>query len=469
MPAETAPDAKSCAPSLRRSERRPRSLSSKGSRRVASSSRAARRAAWSPSARRGPALLSAQAVVIATGGIGGLYRDSTNPLGSFGQGLALAARAGAELADLEFVQFHPTALDVSVRPTPLVSEAVRGDGAILVDETGRRFMADVPGAELAPRDVVARAIAAERERGRRTFLDARAAIGARFPERFPVIAAACRTAGVDPTREPIPVRPAQHYHMGGIAVDAEGRSSIAGLWACGEAACTGLHGANRLASNSLTEAAVFGVIVARSIEAAPLRAPARLQRAPAPVAADPTAVRPLLTPAAGVTRDGATLAAAIGPLAALAASRLAGRRSRRCRADDRGRRAEARAQRWRPQPHRLSRTAVGAPSLALSLSPTPSPRPQRLRREPISGEPDMPLVPLPHLLIEPLVRQALLEDLGRAGDVTTDAIAPADQKVRCVMDARQAGVVAGLDLAALAFRLIDPAIRCSRHSPTAAP
>ena len=268
----------------------------------------------------GPALLSAQAVVIATGGIGGLYGASTNPLGSFGQGLALAARAGAELADLEFVQFHPTALDVSVRPTPLVSEAVRGDGAILVDETGRRFMADVPGAELAPRDVVARAIAAERARGRRTFLDARAAIGARFPERFPVIAAACRTAGVDPMREPIPVRPAQHYHMGGIAVDGEGRSSIAGLWACGEAACTGLHGANRLASNSLTEAAVFGVIVARSIEAAPPRAPARLQRALAPIAADPTAVRPLLTPAAGVTRDGATLAAAIGPLAALAAS-----------------------------------------------------------------------------------------------------------------------------------------------------
>jgi L-aspartate oxidase len=268
----------------------------------------------------GQALLSAQAVVIATGGIGGLYADSTNPLGSFGQGLALAARAGAEFADLEFVQFHPTALDVSVRPTPLVSEAVRGDGAILVDEAGRRFMAGVPGAELAPRDVVARAIAAERARGRRTFLDTRAAIGGRFPERFPVIAAACRAAGVDPAREPIPVRPAQHYHMGGIAVDAEGRSSVAGLWACGEAACTGLHGANRLASNSLTEAAVFGAIVARSIEASPLRAPARLQRAQTPVAADPAAVRPLLTAAAGVTRDGATLAAAIGPLAALAAS-----------------------------------------------------------------------------------------------------------------------------------------------------
>jgi L-aspartate oxidase len=266
----------------------------------------------------GAVVLPASAVVIATGGIGGLYEDSTNPLGSFGQGLALAARVGAELADLEFVQFHPTALDVAVRPTPLVSEAVRGDGAILVDEVGRRFMAAVPGAELAPRDVVARAIAAERVKGRRIFLDARAAIGARFPERFPVIAAACRAAGVDPTREPIPVRPAQHYHMGGIAVDAEGRSSVSGLWACGEAASTGLHGANRLASNSLTEAAVFGAIVARSIEAEPSCAPARLRPAPTTPPADPAPVRSILARAVGVTRDGATLAAVVGPLAALA-------------------------------------------------------------------------------------------------------------------------------------------------------
>ncbi|MGO9420498.1 L-aspartate oxidase [Roseiarcus sp.] len=268
----------------------------------------------------GPVLLPAAAVVIATGGIGGLYADSTNPPGSIGQGLMLAARAGAEFADLEFVQFHPTALDVPVRPTPLVSEAVRGEGAILVDETGRRFMADVPGAELAPRDVVARAVAAERAAGRRTFLDARAGVGVRFPERFPAIAAACRAAGVDPAREPIPIRPAQHYHMGGIAVDAEGLSSVAGLWACGEAASTGLHGANRLASNSLTEAAVFGAIVARSIASAPLGAPARVRPANAPLRADPASVRPILARAAGVNRDGATLAAAVGPLGALAAS-----------------------------------------------------------------------------------------------------------------------------------------------------
>ena len=266
----------------------------------------------------GPALLATDKVVIATGGVGGLYEDSTNPLGSFGQGLALAARAGAALADLEFVQFHPTALDVALRPMPLVSEAVRGEGAILIDDLGERFMADTPRAELAPRDVVARAIWLKRAEGKRVFLDARSAIGARFEARFPIIAAACRAGGVDPAREPIPVRPAQHYHMGGVAVDAEGRSSVAGLWACGEAACSGLHGANRLASNSLTEAAVFGAIVARSIESAPSRAPARLRAHPTPPAANPAAVRPILSRAAGVLRDRETLRAAVGPLAALA-------------------------------------------------------------------------------------------------------------------------------------------------------
>ena len=142
--------------------------------------------------------------MIATGGIGGLYAESTNPLGSFAQGLALAARAGAVLADMEFVQFHPTALDVPLRPMPLVSEAVRGEGAKLIDARGERFMAGVPGAELAPRDVVARAIWRLRQSGGRAFLDARAAIGDKFAARFPAIAAACRAAGIDPAREPIP-------------------------------------------------------------------------------------------------------------------------------------------------------------------------------------------------------------------------------------------------------------------------
>ncbi|HTR12892.1 MAG TPA: L-aspartate oxidase [Roseiarcus sp.] len=268
----------------------------------------------------GPALFATDRVVMATGGIGGLYAESTNPLRSFGQGLALAARAGAALADMEFVQFHPTALDVPIRPLPLVSEAVRGEGALLIDERGERFMADVPGAELAPRDVVARAIWRLRAKGGRAFLDARAAIGAKFEARFPVIAAACRAAGVDPTNEPIPVRPAQHYHMGGIGVDAEGRSSVAGLWACGEAAATGLHGANRLASNSLAEAAVDAAIVARSVDGAKAHARAPAPHASAPPVGDPAAVRPILSRAAGVVRNGETLSATIGGLADMAAS-----------------------------------------------------------------------------------------------------------------------------------------------------
>ncbi len=266
----------------------------------------------------GPTLLAADRVVIATGGIGGLYDDSTNPPGSFGQGLALAALAGAVVADMEFVQFHPTALDVADRPMPLVSEAVRGEGAILIDDAGERFMNDTRGGELAPRDVVARAIWKKRAEGRRVFLDARKAIGARFDARFPVIAAACRAGGVDPAREPIPVRPAQHYHMGGIAVDAQGRSSIAGLWACGEVACTGLHGANRLASNSLTEAAAFGAVVARSIEGAPASPHVWLRPMQTPAPANPAAVRPIMSGAAGVVRDGETLCAALRPLAAMA-------------------------------------------------------------------------------------------------------------------------------------------------------
>ena len=149
---------------------------------------------------QGALTLAADKVVIATGGVGGLYEVSTNPGGSFGQGLALAARAGAELADLEFVQFHPTAFDGPARPAPLVSEAVRGEGAVLIDETGERFMLDAPGAELAPRDVVARAIWRRRAEGHRVFLDARRALGDRFAKRFPVIAAFCREAGIDPAR-----------------------------------------------------------------------------------------------------------------------------------------------------------------------------------------------------------------------------------------------------------------------------
>ncbi|VIO75336.1 L-aspartate oxidase [Bradyrhizobium ivorense] len=252
---------------------------------------------------RGPLTIATNRVVIATGGIGGLFADSTNPGGCFGQGLALAAHAGATLADLEFVQFHPTAFDGPSRPMPLLTEAIRGDGALLIDEAGQRFMADQPGAELAPRDIVARAVWRHRAAGHRTFLDARQHPGADFAQRYPVISAFCKMAGIDPAHDPIPIRPAVHYHMGGIAVDGTGRSSVQGLWACGEAARTGLHGANRLASNSLMEAIVCARWVAESIEGVSAGPRAMLREEAAPPAADPSAVRPILTQGLGVLRD----------------------------------------------------------------------------------------------------------------------------------------------------------------------
>jgi L-aspartate oxidase len=269
----------------------------------------------------GPSLISTRQVVMATGGLGGLYAHSTNPSGAIGQGLVMAARAGAALADLEFVQFHPTALDIGRDPMPLVSEAVRGEGAHLVDDTGLRFMAcGKPGwrAELEPRDVVSRAVWRHMMEGHQVFLDAAGAMGARFTQRFPSIASVCREAGMDPETSTLPVRPAAHYHMGGIAVDGEGRSSVRGLWAAGEAASTGLHGANRLASNSLLEAAVTGRAVAHSVAGMAMRPP----RAPGPVEmplpADASLVRPIMAQHAGVLRDEAGLAAAVGALVALA-------------------------------------------------------------------------------------------------------------------------------------------------------
>lgn len=268
----------------------------------------------------GAVLLPTGRVLLATGGVGGLYLHTTNPRGSFGQGLALAARAGAALVDMEFVQFHPTALDAGGHPLALVSEAVRGEGAVLVDETGARFMAGVPGAELAPRDVVARAVWRHRKKGHRVFLDARAAIGERFPSAFPAIAAACRAHGIDPARQPIPVCPAAHYHMGGVAVDGEGRSGIEGLWACGEVAGTGLHGANRLASNSLLEAVVCAGWVAESIAGVGRGRDRPLSLPATPPPADPEPVRGLLSRAAGVLRDEAGLSAAVAALLPLAES-----------------------------------------------------------------------------------------------------------------------------------------------------
>ncbi len=204
--------------------------------------------------------------MLATGGMGRLYRYTTNPVEATGDGIAMAARAGALLADMEFVQFHPTALAIGRDPMPLVTEAVRGEGATLVNDLGERFMLAVhPDAELAPRDVVARAIFEQQQRGRTVGLDAHTAIGAKFPESFPTVFGFCIAAGIDPRVQNIPVAPAAHYHMGGIAVDEWGRTSLENLWACGETSATGVHGANRLASNSLLEALVYGSRVATDI------------------------------------------------------------------------------------------------------------------------------------------------------------------------------------------------------------
>jgi L-aspartate oxidase len=269
-------------------------------------------------------LTGAGAVVLATGGIGGLYAVTTNPPHARGEGLGMAARAGAVLADCEFVQFHPTAVDVGIDPAPLATEALRGEGAVLINKQGRRFMSGQhPDAELAPRDVVARAVFREVEAGRGAFLDCREAVGARFPEAFPTVYAHCRAAGLDPVREPIPVAPAAHYHMGGIKTDHHGRTTVPRLWAAGEVASSGLHGANRLASNSLLEAVVFGARVAEDVKRAPRRqTPLSIDRRARPRTADPDAesaaigeLRAVMARDVGVVREERGLKRALAALA----------------------------------------------------------------------------------------------------------------------------------------------------------
>lgn len=262
----------------------------------------------------------APATVLATGGLGGLYAVTTNPAAVRGEGLGLAALAGAVIADAEFVQFHPTAIDVGLDPAPLASEALRGEGAILVDRHGERFVAALdPRAELAPRDVVARAIHRQRATRQGALLDARTAIGEAFPHEFPAVFAACMGAGIDPRTDLIPVAPAVHYHMGGVATDAEGRTSLAGLFAVGECASTGVHGANRLASNSLLEAVVFGrrAGVAAAAAADPRTSPERASPQPDLPQAALQHLRLAMSRDAGVVRDQAGLLRLQAEIAAL--------------------------------------------------------------------------------------------------------------------------------------------------------
>lgn len=278
--------------------------------------------------------LLAPSVVLATGGYGALFAHTTNPLGSWGSGLALAIRAGAATRDLEFVQFHPTALDapfaggghtpcdpVPCAPMSLVSEAVRGAGARLVTDDGTALVGDA----LAARDVVARAVWRSTAAGRRVFLDTHHALGPQMATRFPGVSAACRAAGIDPCVEPVPVRPAAHYTMGGIAVDLDGRTSVPGLLAVGECASTGVHGANRLASNSLLEAVVFGRRVAgaaartgRGRNLGVIRSEPEARRpAPAPPS---NALRGAVSATLGIERDPAAVQALVEDLAPLAAT-----------------------------------------------------------------------------------------------------------------------------------------------------
>jgi len=284
--------------------------------------------------RDGVGAIRARAVVLATGGIGQVYAATTNPSVSTGDGVALALRAGAVVRDLEFVQFHPTVAWLGVRSygqQPLVSEAVRGEGAFLVDESGTRFMHGQHELEdLAPRDVVAKAIVrCMRESGtEHVWLDARTFGGEKWRVRFPTILATLQSLGIDPVHELIPVVPASHYASGGVRTDLDGESSVPGLFVCGETACTGVHGANRLASNSLLEGLVFGHRIADTVVGR-LGAPAAPPDAPAePAASDDRllndearpALQQLMSRHVGVLRDLKGLDAAERGLTDLAAT-----------------------------------------------------------------------------------------------------------------------------------------------------
>ncbi|RJL22559.1 L-aspartate oxidase [Bailinhaonella thermotolerans] len=403
-------------------------------------------------ARDGVGAVRADAVVLASGGMGQIYSATTNPLVSTGDGVALALRAGAVVRDLEFVQFHPTVLWLGPDSTgqqPLISEAVRGEGAFLIDADGERFMPDRHElGDLAPRDIVAKAIMERIDATGAVFLDARHFGEEKWRVRFPTILASCREHGIDPVAEPIPVMPAAHYASGGVRTDLHGRTTVPGLYACGEVACTGVHGANRLASNSLLEGLVFAERIAADLAArreppgdpVPDRRPSGL--------IDPR-VRPrvqaFMSRCAGVLRSRASLAeagkavtdarwtpAAITPcteawettnLVTVATVLVAAA----------GEREETRGSHWREDhPARDDGKWLGHLDVALT-------------------ENGLTMTYIPHDDVSAVIEAALREDLADGEDVTSAATIPAGQTATADVVARADGVVAGLAVAAAVF------------------
>ncbi|MGI5285517.1 L-aspartate oxidase [Nonomuraea polychroma] len=422
-------------------------------------------------ARDGVGAVLARAIVLATGGMGQVYAATTNPVVSTGDGVALALRAGAVVRDIEFVQFHPTVLwlgEGSTGQQPLISEAVRGEGAVLIDHDGNRFMEDVHElADLAPRDVVAKAIMRTmRATGRdHVYLDGRHFGREKWETRFPTIYAVCREHGIDPATEPIPVSPAAHYASGGVRTDLRGRTSIKGLYACGEVACTGVHGANRLASNSLLEGLVFAERIAEDIHrtcpapgepvanqaAAGLADPRIRPRIQAHMSAGASVLRsresllataralhdarwtPVEVPACTESWEVTNLLTVATMLTGAAAARL-----------------ETRGSHWREDHDTrdddewLGHLDVTLTEEGPRMTYTPHGIPARLKEE-------LSVAGLDPAEVDALIERALEEDLQEAGDVTSLATIPAAQRSTADVVARKDGVVAGLAVAEAVF------------------
>ena len=434
----------------------------------------------------------ARAVVFATGGIGQVYSATTNPSVATGDGLAAALRAGAVIADLEFIQFHPTVLwlgEGSRGQQPLISEAVRGEGAFLVDRDGVRFMQGVHElADLAPRDVVARAIVARlaQTNADHVYLDARH-LGKDFLEtRFPSIVARCRELGFDPVSEPLPVAPAQHYASGGVRTDAAGRSSLAGLYACGEVSCTGVHGANRLASNSLLEGLVFAHRIADDITArlaagdlTPDEPVVHGKDSTLVASTERTGIQRAMTFGAGVVRSADSMAQATKTLGAIAdaapgltadpeawetsnllhvgqlLTAVAALRQETRGGHVRSDFPDRDDAQWLGNTYAV-READGSITTSFHPIAAPAVPPPRTQRRPLHHSPGPVANAFPELKAQVVVEGALDEDLGGfpGVDVTSSATIPATQRSTAHVVARADGVIAGIPLISLVFRAV---------------